>query len=116
MAEKDRIVLVKKEDLITASVGCVVRVSYQRGNIAVSPWMIFYQKSNDKYSFLEAERAKTLDGLDLVVVHSCPIYGIAFDSVDGARLGPLHEKEFVGPKRDEYGELVSELKKVGLWE
>lgn len=108
-----------ERELVAASLGDVVLISYHGLHALDSAWTLLESRDNDKYKFIAQSKASKGSGdPDLVVVHSCPLDKIQFDRNLGAILNHLYEEtDFIGPRRrkEQYDDMVARLKSAKLW-
>ena len=117
------IIPLSERQLLEASLGDIIKISYHGRSELGSSWAILDRivKSsedlgNRRYFFIEQEKAEHEGDVDLVNVHFSRLQTMQFDRNLGAILNNFyHNRNFVGPKKEEYPFMVTELKRAGLW-
>lgn len=105
-----------ERQLVAASKGDLVRITYHETNSLKTEWTLLNSISGEKYTFIAHEKAKNPEDKELVVTYTCPLNKMQFDRNLGAILDLFYEEtHYFGPQREEYAGMVEELKKAELW-
>ena len=114
--EQQIIIPRSERQLVEASLGDIIKISYHGMSALESAWTILDNLNGEKYRFIAHEKAKNPGDKELVIAYTCPLSKMQFDRNLGAILNHLYEEtHFFGPRREEYANMVEKLKSANLW-